>query len=194
MAIWKKYLLFGAGFGVAFGITIGLLVGGWVSYQSLPEKPKPWNTNAIVASFDYPARQAGEKDEQGKSEDHLVLHYTLQNNTELDYRMPAKDQLVLNMKLQRENSLSADGERLRVTEESVFLPPKQRISFSVLLNYPIKGDFGPEVTSEDPGKRRKAIAKYIAEQLTNLDGFVVFDTVNRYQIDFPNGWKSMAAQ
>ena len=35
---------------------------------------------------------------------------------------------------------------------------------------------------------RKKLAAYVNKQMPNLDGFVLFDNINRYQIDFPKGW------
>jgi hypothetical protein len=31
-------------------------------------------------------------------------------------------------------------------------------------------------------------------EVRHVDGFVLFDTVNRYEIDFPNGWEKRAKQ
>jgi hypothetical protein len=119
------------------------------------------------------------------------MYYTLENKTDSDYRMPQREQIELNAKLKRENSLSASDQFLSLDERPIFLPSNQRVRTSIHLRYPVNKDFGPEDTKENRIKRRKAIADYINEEFNNLEGFVVFDLQNRYQINFPNGWKTM---
>jgi hypothetical protein len=41
---------------------------------------------------------------------------------------------------------------------------------------------------EEQGNFRKALAGYVSKEMGNVDGFVVFDETNRYQINFPKGW------
>jgi hypothetical protein len=125
------------------------------------------------------------------SPNQLVFYYTLENTTDFDYRMPPREQIELNGKLQRENSLSANDQLLTVDEQPIFLPAKQRKRFGVHLRYSVKQDFGPQDTKENRRKRWKAIADYMNNEVANLDGFVIFDPQLRYQINFPNGWKNI---
>ena len=46
----------------------------------------------------------------------------------------------------------------------------------------------------DKSEYRKALELYIREKYVNLDGFVLFDQANRYQIDFPSGWTKEEAE
>jgi hypothetical protein len=45
-------------------------------------------------------------------------------------------------------------------------------------------------TEEEKKQFRDELRKYVSGELPNLDGFVLFDERNRYQIDFPGGWKN----
>ena len=38
----------------------------------------------------------------------------------------------------------------------------------------------------------EAVAAFVREHYPNLNGFVLFDNENRYEIDFPNGWAQPA--
>lgn len=191
MPNWKKYFFIGAGFGTAALIVTAVIMGVWMWFESRPQKQKPWNQNAIIATFEYPGTESGPEEKDGFRPDQIVMYYTLENKTDFDYRMPARNQIEFNAKLKRENSLSANSQLLSLDEQPVFLPANQRVRISVHLRYPVKKDFGPEDTRANRDKRRKAIADYLNEEFTNLDGFVVFDLQNRYQINFPNGWKTM---
>jgi hypothetical protein len=41
------------------------------------------------------------------------------------------------------------------------------------------------VTDEDGGK---IVKKYVAMHYTQLEGFILYDEKNRFEIDFPKGW------
>jgi hypothetical protein len=191
MPSWKRVLLIGAGFGAGFAVLAAAIIGGWIWYDGRPHPPKPWNNKAIIATFDYPDTESGAEDKSGFSPDQLVFYYTLENTTDFDYRMPPRDQLELSGRLEEENSLTTNDQFLALDDHPIFLPAKQRIRVGIRLQYAVKKDFGPKETKEDRRKRRKAIADYMATEANNLAGFVLFDTENRYRIDFPGGWKNM---
>lgn len=92
MANWKRFLLIGAGFGAGVATISALILGGWMWYRSRPAKPKPWDTRAIVATFDYPATETGQFTDDPKAES-IVVYYTLENETDTDYRMPPQEQI-----------------------------------------------------------------------------------------------------
>jgi hypothetical protein len=37
-------------------------------------------------------------------------------------------------------------------------------------------------------KYREAVKKYVSDTLSELNGFAAFDEIDRYRINFPNGW------
>lgn len=188
MAGWKKIVLMAAGFGGGFALVLVAVAGCWLWYQGRPAKPKPWDAKAIVATFDYPDT----KGSNGVMPETIILHYTLENTTDSDYQMPPQEQLVLDGKMKREKSLATGGGLYSVDKEHIFIPAKQRIRFTVTLEYPVMEKFGPDPkVKEEYRKKFKLIADYIKKEFPNLDGFVVFDTTNRYQINLPNGWDNI---
>lgn len=191
MVGWKRVLLIAAGFGGGFAVVLASIVAGWAWYQSRPEKPKPWDAKAIIATFDYPDTESGEPEGPvGFRPDMLVLYYTLENTTDVDYHSP-QEQLEVDGRLKREKSLTG-GSLVTLDKEPVFIPAKQRRRFSVHVHYPVKETFGPEPkTKEETRKRWMLIAGYMKKEYSNLDGFVVFDSTNRYQINLPNGWDNL---
>jgi len=75
MKSWKKFLLIGAGFGAGFAVLAGILVGGVIWYDSRPQKPKPWNATAILATFEYPDTESGPEAKNGFRPVQLVVYY-----------------------------------------------------------------------------------------------------------------------
>jgi hypothetical protein len=133
MVGWKKLLVLAAGFGGGFAVVLASIVAGWAWYQSRPERPKPWDEKAIIATFDYPDTGSGEPEgPEGFRPDTLILHYTLENTTDHDYHMPPKEQLELDARLKRERSLSGGSSLNTLDKDPVFIPAKQRRRFDVL--------------------------------------------------------------
>jgi hypothetical protein len=185
VSLLKRIVLISASAGAGAALMASLIAGGLLWYSSRPERPKPWNSKAIVATFDYP----GVEGDVGKRT--IVLYYTLENTTDYDYRMPKRDQLDINGRLSRENSLTAGG-TISIDEDENFFPAKQRRRFAVHLGYPINVDLGPDAkTREDYRRQWQIIANFMKAELTNLNGFVIFDPSQRFQIDFPNGWDNL---
>ncbi len=188
MAYWKKLVLIAAGFGSSFAIVIGLMIGTWAWYQGRPATPNPWNANAIVATFDHPEQEIGQPN-KGPDDFQPVLYavyYDLENTTQNDYYLPPRGQLQLAERLRRENSLS-DGRHFALDEEPIFIPAKQRRRIAVHLFYPDFCDVGPE-GKHARSARWKLITGCLKRDIPDLNGFVLFDTANRYQINLPNGW------
>jgi len=181
---WKRLIVIGASFGVAFALALSAIVAATLWYSSRPKPPKPWKSKAIIATFDYPGV---EEDTNPKT---IVLYYTLENTMEADYRMPKKDQLGIKGRLRWENSLSG-GSLFPIDEDENFLPPEQRRRFALHLGYPMKAELVPEQTKGDQRRQWQVIANFMKKEMPNLNGFVTFDTVNRYQIELPNGWDNL---
>jgi len=79
-----------------------------------------------VATFDFLGTETGQfaDDPQAQS---IVFSYTLENKTDLDYRMPAEG-LEVYAKLNEEKSLAADSQGLSLDKDRPFIPAKQRIA------------------------------------------------------------------
>jgi hypothetical protein len=162
-------------------LAAALIIGGLLWYSSRPAPPKPWNSKAIIATFDYLDTEADTRT--------LDLYYTLENATDFDYRMPKKDQLEINGRLKGENSLTALAGAFSIDQNANFIPARHRRRFTIHMAGPVGINPGPAPhTREEHQKQWKQLAGFISEKMPNLDGFVIFDPTRRYEIDFPNGW------
>ena len=73
-------------------------------------------------------------------------------------------------------------------DPEVFLPAKQRLKFVIRFPYSYEKRMPANATSEQQKIYRNELADYLRTHASNLNGFVLFDETNRYQIDFPKGW------
>ena len=62
-------------------------------------------------------------------------------------------------------------------DQKVFIPAHQRVSVMIHL-YVV-----PDMEEDD-----KNLRMWAGKKFKNLDGWVLFDKKNRYQITFPKGW------
>jgi len=186
MPTWKTIVLRSFGFGAGFALALCAVAGFWLWYSGRPKPQKPWNKQAITAEYDY-VRPEGDKD-------NLAFNYVLENNTNSDYRVDSDSGVEITGELKQENEFSQFGRRYITTEFPIFVPAKSRvrISLSIPYTYPIKEKDDP--TLDERKKYTTDVAKYVMDKMGNLNGFVIFDTSNRYEIDFPNGWEERAKQ
>jgi hypothetical protein len=186
MPTWKILLLRSAGFGAGFAIVLCAVAGTWFRYTSRPKPPKPWNKTAITAEYDY-VRPGGEKD-------YLAFSYLLQNNTDFDYRVESDSGVEITGRLKKEKGFSTFADHYVTADYPIFVPARTRVrvSLRVPYPYPIMEKINP---SEDERKQYTTdVAQYVTDEMRNLGGFVLFDTANRYEIDFPGGWEERAKQ
>jgi len=186
MQTWKIVLLRSVGFGAGFAVALCAIAGTWFWYEARPKPPKPWNKAAITAEYDY-VRPDGEKN-------NLTFHYILQNNTDTDFRIDSDSAIEITGKLKQEKGLSAFANRYVTTDYPVFVPAKNRVWLALHIPYPYPMKEKDNPSLEERKQFTIEVAKYVADEMGNLDGFVLFDTVNRYEIDFPNGWEERAKQ
>jgi hypothetical protein len=181
----RKWIILGTSFGVACALTLAGAYGVWRWYQT---RPKSWNSNAIVATFD--------KVETAPTEDRLIFSYVLHNKTRTDYRLSSKDQVEFMTRLKNPASLMHDDltdvpanhiQVTRLQDFPVFIPPGEGVPFAVsqFTIFP-KGFVDPPVT--DPSAYKRETARIANEQLPNIAGFVLFDNASQYRIDLPKGW------
>ena len=184
MAIFETGSSVGVGFGLALGFTV--VIAGYIWYESRPRPPKLWNTTAITATFD-------RIDTEGQNNT-LLFAYTLENNTLFDYKVTGQSSVIMTAKLNRQRSLSLDrNDHFITVDYPIFIPSGQRTQFLIHLGYPYRYEGIRErpianASSEERKKYREAVAAFVNEQMGNVDGFVLFDEINRYQITFPKGW------
>jgi|SRR5271157_5735462 len=183
----KKWFFRSAGFGAGFALALAIIVATSIWYSDRPKQPKPWNTNAITAEFD---RVTTEGDENT-----FLMYYTLVNNTNEDYRLRTDPDVDLMLHLSNQNSIVAptkDNKKYITAEYPLFVPPHGRSRFAIhfWMRYPEKPKSG--ATEDERYNYSIQAAKYLVDTVKNIDGFVLYDNLNRYQISLPNGWKDEA--
>jgi len=173
-----RALLFGAGFAaVVCAVTAAAL---W--YVSRPTPPPPWNTSAIAAHFDG-------LDTEGERNT-FVFTYVLENSTDWDYRLDNTSSIATMAQLKNNEAMVAlPAETLRGPDIPVFIPARRRVRVRLHLEHTFP-DKGPPAGSPqaDQDSYSKRLAQQLAETLPNLDGFVLFDNLKHYEIDFQRGW------
>jgi hypothetical protein len=186
MPLWKKILLRSVGFGAGFALMLCAVVGVWVWYTERPKPPKPWNKQAITAQYDY-VRPGGDKN-------NLTFYYTLQNNTDSDYRLTSDVGIEITIKEKQNKQLGDFAGKYETTNYPVFVPAKSRVRFSLNIPYPYPVREKSNPTAEERKQYTTDVAKYVTNEFSNVEGFVLFDTTSRYEIDFPSGWEKRAKE
>ena len=188
MPTWKLVLLKAAGYAGGVILALSVVVGSIVWYTSRPVKPKPWNRDSIVASY----YRVTESDESTAK---LEFEYILDNKTDRDYELRADSSLKIAARLEDTNSLTGFADEYGfVVKLPVFVPAHQktRITFSMpsygfsTVNHPSNAS-----TQDERHKYYAEVATHVKNKMANLNGFVLFDEVSRYQIELPNGWKQV---
>lgn len=167
---------------IIVGIGIGIVLVGTYLYFN---RPKPIDTKALTATFDY-----AETNDAGN----IWFAYVLKNNTNQDYEIYSVDQTKIYAKLLRQSALKP-SDKYVTFDAPVFIPANESIEF--VINFansytyfsPYKANADAVgAKKEDIEAYRNDVAKYLKENIRNLDGFVILDAGHHYQIDFPAGW------
>jgi hypothetical protein len=184
MAPWKRILLKSFGVGIGIGVGFAICVASYAWYSSRPKPQKPWDANAITASFEYA--------DTATKDNHLRFLYILENHTDEDYQAATAD-LIVSAVIQEKDSLAATG-HVTFHDDKIFLPSKQHV-FVVLelpdYHFPGEKESG---SADERKKYRESVKKYVNEELPRLNGFAAFDEITRYRINFPNGWRNTKAE
>lgn len=173
----------GVGFGAGFALVVCAVIGGCAWYSA---RPKPWDKTAITAEYDNVLPQGEDND--------LTFNYVLQNNTTVDYRQQLEGAIDLTGKLKDKKEFSQFSGHYVTTEFPIFVPAKSRVRCSLKIPYPYPVKEKNNPTTDESKQYSTEVAKYVVEEMGNLDGFVLFDSANRYQINFPSGWEQRAKQ
>ncbi len=174
---WKKIVIKAFGFGAGFAGALAVIAVFLAWYSSRPTPPRPWNTRAITATYEFVTTT--------KDKDQLAFVYTIQNNTKEDYRLSEVSSVDLFHKLESEQSIYRMAEDRPSIHFPVFVPAGGRTTVSINSHLSYSA---PRPASDDLNELKKTLREYVKEKHQNLGGFVLFDQINRYQIDFPKGW------
>jgi hypothetical protein len=178
MLLGNKALVVGASVGAGFSLVL-LLFLGRMAFHSSPVKPLgSWNQDAIKAS--YVGSQLRQID---KTLAALFLAYDLENNTDRDYRLADAPGVVIMSRLKSDHSLSQE-ELIRLSYPA-FLPANQRVRIAIEISYPF---VWPE--PGDPALENK-LKDFVKQRLANVEEFVLFDEVNRCQVQLPSVWQEL---
>ena len=176
---WKRALLVGIGWGIGTAIGIAAVFGIWHWHNI---RPKPWDAKAITGEFE-------QVDTEGK-EQTFRFFFTLENHTDNDYNLESNSSAALYARIQDSKSLMALKHEQGDVDFPIFIPQHGRTRIALHLpsyDYPWK-NVNP---SEDANRKQHSVEvlKYLNDEMTNLNGFEIFDHSNHYEIVLPPGWK-----
>jgi len=186
MNFWKRSIIFGVSTGASFAILVCSAYGILLWYRSRPIPPIPWNKDAIKTSLtgvDY-------------YESHATYSYTLQNMTGTDYLLTLESNFVFNSKLKQEDSLYKEDISTIKDNFPIHLPANQKVVFTIRDWAFLSDEEVKRLHAKEPSGLKgdaainarkdyqRSLAAILKEEASNLNGFVLFDYRNHYQIDF----------
>src|ERR1700739_376205 len=139
-----------------------------------------WNEKAITAT--YVGAQFREISSKSGT---LFLAYSVQNHTDLDYRLANGPSVVLMSRLKPSDALSSQQE-IRLSYPT-FLPARQKARIALEITYILGRPAENDPFSQD---RQNKLGE-LFERLTSVQSFVLFDQDNRLQIEFPDAWPEL---
>jgi N-acetylmuramoyl-L-alanine amidase len=139
-----------------------------------------WNEKAITAT--YVGAQFREISSKSGT---LFLAYSVQNHTDLDYRLANGPSVVLMSRLKPSGALSSQQE-IRLSYPT-FLPARQKARIALEITYILGRPAENDPFSQD---RHNKLGE-LFERLTSVQSFVLFDQDNRLQIEFPDAWPEL---
>jgi len=146
-------------------------------------QPSPWNSSAIQSTF--AGAQVQEADPAHAT---VVFFFDLDNNTDTDYRFAKGPGTVVMTRLKSNGSLSS--EQPIELNNSVFLPARNRTRIAVQVTHPFNWPSGLPGGQIGPVNQLK-FRQFVADEVANLSGFVMFDTATHFQIELPGGWQEL---
>ena len=176
---WKATFLRAAGFGAGVAVVALAAIGGGAWYAMHPPVVGPWNRDAVTAKYaDLYVRfqQKSALDAIApRTASALLLftfRYTIENQSGRDHVLPSADSvyrvLVNGKGLERDTSVRWDG--------GPSVPSGQSVNVGIQVEYEC-----PEGTGELDEK----LNEFTKRRLSEMEGFVALDQVNRYEINFP---------
>ena len=178
MVFGKKALVIGASAGAGFFLLLLLILTRAGSKSSPAKPPASWRQNAIKAT--YVGTQLRQIDDTLAG---LFLSYDLENKTDRDYRLADTAGVVIMSRLNSGHSLSQE-ELIRLSYP-VFLPASQRVRIAIEISYPFTWP-----APRDPALESK-LKDFVKQRLAKVEEFVLFDEVDRCQVELPSAWQEL---
>jgi hypothetical protein len=187
---WKKVLLISVGVGAGIAMGGAATIGFVAWYEGRPKPPAPWNVGALKARY-YMASLAATPGSGSTLAKVLEFEYDVTNTTDFDYKLEQTDALSIMVQLKEGdgllNGFSSDVLGLR---HAAFIPAKHTVRVTLFAPpYGFEKELADDATEEERHKYHQEVEEHVTTKMQNLDGFVAFDSSNRYQINFPAGWK-----
>lgn len=105
----------------------------------------------------------------------VVFSYDLDNRTDTDYRLASGPNVVIMSRLKPSGSLS--GDQQISLDTNAFVPAKNRTRISIETSRPF------DWPSQQDAAAERQIRQLVADEVSGLEGFVLFDQSTRYEID-----------
>jgi hypothetical protein len=179
MVLQKSWLILG-GLGFAGFLLLALLLLSGLPFKNTPAKSaQSENSDAITAT--YVATRLQQID---KAHATLFFSYDLENNTDTDYRLADGPDIFIMARLKMDGSLSQE-EDVRLTYP-VVVPARQRVRITIAEEYPFTWPPAMDSSLDD------RLKNFVKHRLENIAGFVLFDEIDHFQVELPNGWATVA--
>jgi hypothetical protein len=160
---------------LVLSFTLIASFAAWYLSRTHGGRAQDWNSGAITAR--YIGAQLREIDAGNVT---LFLVYELQNYTNSDYRVSDGPDLFFMSRVKPDGSLSSQ-EQIHLSYPT-FLPARQRARFALEIAHP----FGWPAENDPQFKDR--LKEFFNQWLADVQGFVMFDQADRFQIELPGGW------
>jgi hypothetical protein len=147
-------------------------------HRSSTTAPRPWNPNAITAS--YVGVQLRQLDSGNAA---LYLAYEVTNHTDSDYRLADGPAALVISRLRADGSLSSQ-QQVRLSYPT-FLPARQRARVALEVPAPFNWP------DDNDGAFQDKLRDFINQKLMDVQSFVLFDQADRFEIEFPSGWQEL---
>ncbi len=152
------------------GLALILLLVGFSRAGFFTARANSWNSRAIRSTL------AGVRvREVDSTHAAVVFSYDLDNRTDTDYRLASGPNVVIMSRLQPSGSLTA-AQQVSL-DSAAFVPANNRTRISLEMSHPFEWP-----TQRDSSSDRQ-LRQFVADQMAGLQGFVLFDQANRYQIE-----------
>jgi hypothetical protein len=167
MATWKKLGLIGL---AVCGLALVLILVRFAGARFFADRASGWNSRAIEGTL------AGVRvREVDPGHAAVVFLYDLDNRTDTDYRLSSGPNVVIMSRLQPNGSFSS--EQQVSLDSAAFVPAKNRTRISLEVNHPFDWPAQKDAAAE------RQLRQFVADQVSGLQGFVLFDQATRYQIE-----------
>lgn len=162
---------------LSLGACLGLIAASGAWYLFPLHHLPTWNRSAVTATF-----IGAQVQETNLGNATLLLTYSLQNHTDFDFRLADGPGIFLMSRLKPSGTLSSQQQTH--LSYPTFLPARQRARIALELT-----PLSAWRTENDPPFEGKF--KELFTQLTDVQGFVLFDQTNRVEIEFASAWREL---